>query len=136
MSLAKSLRSFLVAMPGMTIVQVAQQHIPANYNPIAGFIWFDRKTTEHVRTMERTGGGAEQQFFDVEIYHPKLDRVEEAADLLQSFDCYRGEFGAGEIQGLFIQSQSDDYVPRVQMTDTEHLSSSFLSLEVRSYQET
>lgn len=135
MSVATSLRSFLVAMPGSTIAQVAQQHIPEGYNPDAGFIWFARRGTESNRTFSQSVGPPEQQFFDIEIYDFDITKVESVADLLQGYDGYRGTFGAGEIQGLFIDTQSDDYEPRVLMTDTENMSSSFLSLEVRSYKE-
>lgn len=134
MSLAKSLRTFLQSIS--PIAQVAQQNIPANYKVADGFIWFARRATQPARTMQRGEVSTpDQQFFDVEIYHKSIDAVEEAADALQAFDTHRGEFGSGKIQALFVESQSDDYVPRVDMTDTENLSSAFLSLEIRSYKE-
>lgn len=135
MSLAKSVRKFLIDIPGHSFGQVAHKVVPANYIVANGYIWFARRDTRTAITMERTAGPPDMQFFDIEIYHPNPDTVDEMADLIQSYDCYRGVFGTGRIQGLFVSNQSDDYVPQVDMTDTQHLSSSFLSIEVRSYRE-
>lgn len=135
MSVAKSLRTFLINIPGHSFTQVAHRTTPSTYNPANGYIWFARRDTRTAVTMERSAGPPDMQFFDIEIYHPDPDAVDAMADLIQTYDCYRGAFGQGVVQGLFVSNQSDDYVPQVDMTDTEHLSSSFLSIEVRSYRE-
>ncbi len=135
MSLAKSIRTWLIAMPGHSFGQIAQQKIPPNFDEKLGFICYARRNTSPARTMARESGANDQQFFDVEIYHQDPDKVEEMADLLQSYDRYRGAFGTGNIQALFVDGQTDDYVPLVDNTDTEHLMSAFLSFEIRSYRE-
>jgi hypothetical protein len=135
MSVAKSLRAFLVAIPGHSFGQIYQQSVPENVNIASGFIWYARRNTTPLRTLDRASGPNEQQFFDIEIYHENIDNTESFADLLQTYDGYRGSFGSGKIQGMFVDGQTDDYVPQVDMTATQHLSSSFLSIEIRSYRE-
>lgn len=135
MSLAKSLRTFLTNLEGHSFTQVFQEIVPESANQSIGYVWFARRATEKALTMEMTTGGPERQFFDVEIYHPDIDAVEGMSDLLHDMTCYRGDFGTGKVQGFFVSDQADDYVPQVAMTDTEKLSSSFLSIEVRSYRE-
>jgi hypothetical protein len=135
MSLAKSLRSFLIAIPGHSFGQIAQQKIPQHFDPKLGYICYARRNTTPLRTLDLNQGTNEQQFFDVEIYHQNPDSVEVMAELLQTYDCYRGEFGEGTIQALFVDGQTDDYVPLVEMTDTENMMSAFLSFEIRSYRE-
>lgn len=135
MSLAKSIRTFLIGLPGHSFGQIAQQKIPPNFDYNLGFICYARRNTTPLRTMEQATGPNDQQFFDVEIYHKNPDNVEAMADLLQTKDTYRGDFGEGRIQALFVDGQTDDYVPLVEMTDTENMMSAFLSFEIRSYRE-
>lgn len=135
MSVAKSLRAFLVSIDGHSFGQIYQQSVPENVNIANGFVWYARRNTTPLRTLDRAVGPNEQQFFDIEIYHENIDNTESFADLLQTYDGYRGSFGSGTIQGMFVDGQTDDYVPQVDMTATQHLSSSFLSIEIRSYRE-
>lgn len=135
MSLATSLRSFLRSMADQPIDQIAQQHIPENYNPANGFIFYARRSTQTARTFAQATVLPEQQYFDLEIYHPDLSVAEATADRIQMHDAYCGAFGAGTVQAFFVDTQSDDYVPQVNFDDEQHMSSAFLSIEVRSYTE-
>jgi hypothetical protein len=135
MSLATSLRTFLRDMEGHDFVQVYQEKVPQGANSNIGYVWFNRRSTTKALTMERTIGGPDGEFFDIEVYHPDINKVEQFSNVLHDMTCYRGAFGDGTIQGLFVTDQTDDYVPQVSMTDTEKLSTAFLSIEVRSYRE-
>lgn len=136
MSVSTSLRTFLVGIHGHSFGQISQQFIPETFNPALGYICYSRRSTTRNRTMEESGAPNDIQMFDVEVYHPDIDRTEAFSELLESRDGYRGDFGSGHIQAMFVVGQADDYVPMVDMTSTENMASSFLSLEVRSYQET
>jgi hypothetical protein len=135
-SSATSLRSFLNDLGG-PITQIAQEKIPESFNSDAGMIWFARRGIDPARTMEQSESGIEptEQFFDIEVYHPDLDVVEAVTLLIHHQDCYRGDFGSGEVQGVFVSDQTDDYVQQVDTTDKENLSAAFISLEIRSYRE-
>jgi hypothetical protein len=135
MSLAKSFRSFVMSLDDMQIAQVAQQHIPETYRPAIGMVWFARRGGSHSRTFEQASGVPGEVYLDVEIYHPDLDVTEQTSDLFLGLDCYHGEMGDGWVGGMFVDHQGDDYVPQVNFDDNLHLSSVFLSFEIRNYTE-
>lgn len=135
MSVAKELRSFLMGIDDMPIAQVAQQHIPESYKIENGVIWFSRRGAQTARTFEQSTRVPAEVYFDVEIYHPSPDTAEIAGDLIQSFDAYHGAMGDGWVGAFLVDLQGDDYVPQNAFDDGLHLSSVFLSIEVRNYTE-
>lgn len=133
MSCATDLRTFLIDMASPQITQCEQGHIDERTILQNGVVWFGRSSTSNNKTMAQASQIADEQFFDIEIYHPDPDVIETIADRLAALDCYRGAMGTGQVQGFYVETQSDDYLPRVQFTDSVALESAFISIEVRSY---
>lgn len=145
MSVQESFRKFLLAIPeaAMPIRQIAQLRIPERYAPSAGYLWYALQNSATNRTFDpvvMTDGVPaaklpDELFFDVEIYHPDPAVVETVSNLLHSLDGYHGPFGDGRIGALFVENQSDDYLPQVAFDEDAELDYSFLNLEIRLYRE-
>ena len=132
MSIAEDLRAFILSIDQWPIDQVHQAFVPELSDESEGFVYFARRGTTHERTMTPDGGPDAEQF-DIEIYHPSIDIAESASDLIHAKDCYSGDFNGSHIGAFFVETQTDDYVPRVQFTDDQALHACFLSIEVRGY---
>ena len=133
MSVAKDLRAWLIAN-NPHITQVTQDFVPSQVNVKQGVIWFGRTNTNNNDTMTANGRIPDEQSFDIEIYHPSPQFVEEVADAFTVLSPYRGTFGSGFVQALFIGSQTDEYIQKVSFTDAENLFSAFIELDIRLYQ--
>lgn len=133
-SVAVNLRSFLLGIDGFPFDQISQDFIPEGVDPQDGYIYYGRRATDHARTFDKDGE-PDSVFFDIEIYHSDPGEVEAAADKIQSEDCYHGNFGDGFVSGFFAETQTDDYMPRVQFTDEVAFHAAFLSVEIRNHQQ-
>lgn len=134
MTLATDLRAFLLAIPEFPIDQVHQAYVPEQSDAAQGFVYFARRGSAHLRTTDGVGNPADEHSFDIEIYHSSIDTAEAAADLIQQQDCFHGSgFGDGSCGAFLVDSQTDDYVPRVQFTDDVAFHAAYLSVEVRGY---
>lgn len=133
MKVAEALRQFILDISEWPIEQVHQNYVPEQSVAASGFVYFARRGTAPTRTFEQASGPPESSFFDIEIYHPDIDAAESAADLLHGLDCYHGDFVGGHIGAVFVETQADDYVPRVQFTDDTALHGAFVSIELRQF---
>lgn len=118
--LSADFRSFLLAQSDL--VAVVGQHVHVNHVPQeieAPYVWASRATTSHERTLDQAQG--EQPFeeqWDVEAISDDLGEAQQLGELLRGLDCAKGAFGAGTIQLMLLEDQSDDYVPRGIPSDT------------------
>ena len=142
MSSAVSFRSFLIQRLG--IQHVFHGQVPEGFDVESStpFVFFARRGVQQNITFDEQEQQEsaefniepDEQFFDVELYGSMAD-VERHANACWAMQCYRGDFGDGEVQGVFIANQSDDYVPILDVTDAANLQFAFLSFEIRSYWE-
>ncbi|MEM0926111.1 MAG: hypothetical protein AAGJ83_08750 [Planctomycetota bacterium] len=146
MSVQESFRTFLLSYDAsdQPIRQVSQLRVPESYDNKLGYIWYGMQNTVHNRTLHSVTAAEgvappprlpDELFFDVEIYHGDPAVVETVANLLHSLDCYQGIFGEGTIGALFVDNQSDDYLPQVAFDQDLDLYDTFLHTEIRLYRE-
>jgi hypothetical protein len=81
-------------------------------------VWFSRARVEHEDVIDQAAGaGPFRETFDVEVIGLDVDQVEDAAEILRLKHCYRGTFGTGTVQGIFVRDHKDDYIPRGVLAD-------------------
>ena len=112
---AKRLKDFLLADTAIAAVvgsHVHQELVPEGSED--NWIWFSRSLTENEICLDAAPGTPPlSETFDVEAISPSLATAQELALLVWNrCNCYRGTFGSGTVKGVFVNSQSDDYVPR------------------------
>ena len=133
MSVATDLRKFLDDNPDVTITQICEGQVSELHDPDIGFIWFGRVGTQREETLGPVSGQPERQYFDLELYHPDPDTVEEISEVLHLLHNYSGAFGDGNVQVFKVSNQKDGYEQRVQFSDDVTFDHAFLMLEVISY---
>jgi len=120
MSLGADLRTWLLAQGGISALvgtRVHQNRAPEGYD--GPYIYFRRRSVTHEDTVDMPAGDAAfEQSFDVEAIAEDQDQAMDLGELLLALHAYRGSFGGGTVQGVFVEDQSDDYVPRGLMGDT------------------
>lgn len=80
-------------------------------------VYFRRGRELELSTDAAAGEDPHVEFFDVEIYGDDLGEVEAIADAIKALGPYRGAFGAGAVNGFFVEDHSDDYIPRGNLAD-------------------
>lgn len=135
MSFGADLRAWLIAQPAVRAIaarRVHQNRAPESY---AGpYVWFARRSIDQQDTTldQEPGEIAYRQRFDLEAIADTTGDAMQLAAALQQLHTYRGAFGAGTVQGVFIEDQADDYTPRGLMAD-EALDFGALDLLVIGY---
>ncbi len=109
-TLGVQLRTFLAGKTGVG-ERIHQNKAPqATDKP---FIWFSRATTgEEEELNPEVGQQPFSEMFDVECISTDIDEALAIADDVRAQRYYRGEFGTGRVQGVFITDHEDDYIPR------------------------
>lgn len=132
MSVTKDLRRFLIADNAITIkkIEEGKSHVEADED---GFIVIAIQDTERARLLTKSDGSPETVIFDVEIYHEDPDTVESCVNAIHALDMHNGDFGNGHVQAIFVDNQSNEYVPRVQFEEEPSFDFAFVRLEVRGY---
>lgn len=133
MKIDEAVRAWLVSRLSSVVAErVHLGTVPETSDP--PYVWYARASTTREGTLDETPGT--QPFtttFDVEVYGYDPAVVGTAADLLQASNAYRGVFGTGHTaQGVFVDNQNDDYVPRGVMED-QGLHSAFFSLVIHGF---
>lgn len=111
---ATRLRAFLLS--DATLQQyvgdrVHQAHVPETSD--GDFIYFAREAMEPHRVLDTGVIAPLVNRFSLEIISSDLDRAQAIAATVRSkLDGYRGTFGDGTTQGIFVDDHNDDYVPR------------------------
>ena len=139
MSIGEDLRAFILASPAIVAIigdNCAQNKIPQGPDELPA-IFFKRGTSSDEMSLA-ANQGQRAQFrvsFDVEAVSESLDEVTELAELLNEFHTHAGPFGAGSVQGLFVDDNSDHYRPySTNGDDGRHVSA--LDFEIIGYKET
>lgn len=111
---ATRLRAFLIA--DATLQQyvgdrVHQSHVPESSD--GDFIYFSREAMEPHRVLDTGSIAPLLHRFSLEVISSELDRAQDIATIVRSkLDGYRGDFGDGSTQGIFVEDHNDDYIPR------------------------
>ena len=112
-TLAENLRSkFLATSAISTLVggRMFQDH-PLQ-GPPRPFIYFARSSTEHERSLgEAQGSVPFRHIFDVECVADRDSQAESLADAVRTLDGFAGALGDSTVNRMFLEDQSDDYVP-------------------------
>ena len=137
MSISEDLRTFVLADAGIAAIvgdNVSQNKIPQGTDQVPA-IWFRRATSTDELTLAANVGNTVQfrEEFDLEAVSEDLDEAEALGELLKAFQSRRGSFGAGTVQGVFVDDASDFYRP-VNTTgdDGRHVAS--ISFEIVGYE--
>ena len=98
-------------------------------------IWYGRAgiDPEDSRTLDQAPG--ERPFreqWDLEVYADSLDLLDAVADRIRLLDCYRGPFGDGSVQAVFVFDHTEDYLPRGDGSDNGR-DGAFFRLEIVGY---
>jgi hypothetical protein len=133
--IAEQLRAWLLTDNSLKAL-VGAQGVCQNVAPEDAhdpFVWFGRARTEHEDVIDQAAGVAPfRETFDVEAIGLDVDAVEDVAEVLRTKHCYRGTFGTGTVQGVFIRDHRDDYIPRgVLADDGSHVAA--LEFEIVGY---
>lgn len=133
-SFAANVRAWLLAQAPIVALVAGRAHhqaVPATYS--GPYLWFVRRRIEQDHTFGETpGGGPWSQTIDLEAH--SVDESHEAiADLVLGLSTYRGAFGAGSVQALFVRDCGEDYVARGLM-GPEALQWSALQIEIIGYE--
>ena len=97
------------------------------------FIWYSRSDTEPLQTLDEAAGVRPwSEFIDLECISDSIDAAIDLGDLIRTKHATRGTFGAGTVSGLFIGSQSDNYLPRGDASD-DGLNICAFNLEIIGY---
>lgn len=114
MSLASDFRAFLLAQPAIADLVGDSVHVNSVPEHVeAPYIWLRRARIAHERSLDQAQGEQpHEEGWDLEAITDDPSEIDALADAVLGIDSARGAFGYGTIQGLFIESQADDYVPR------------------------
>ena len=119
-SIGEDLRTFLLADSDISSAvgagRVYQNEAVENY--VGTFIWYARTDTEPLQTLDESAGTRPwTEWVDLECISESIDEAIDLGALIRTKHATRGTFGAGTVSGLFINSQSDSYVPRGDASD-------------------
>jgi len=114
MSVGEDLKRYLEADASIKAVvdtRIAQGHLPDGED--LPYIWYMRRGTDQSRTVDGTGDQTFTHLIDMECVSEDIDQALDLAELVRArLDMTRGSFGNGSVKGIFVQDQSDDYIPR------------------------
>lgn len=112
-SVGEDLIAFLIDDP--TVTNLVGRRVHANHVPQKSkypLIWLARSGKEKDRDMDGQGG-LTRHLYDLECISPDLGEAEDVADAVDDrLAGHRGTFGARTVQGVFIEDQDDEYIPR------------------------
>lgn len=112
------LRSFLLTDPDLVELvdkRVHEDVVPELTGPQRqGFVYFVCEGTERVDLMDDERGALPHSLrYAIECVSPEQSRADELADVVAAWlHLYAGAFGTTSVQRIFVEDQSDDYVPR------------------------
>jgi len=100
------------------------------------YVVYLRRSTDGEHTLDSAPGEEPfRQYFDVECYGTDVAKVDELAEAIKrTMNLYRGNFGQGSVQGVFINDHTDDYQSRVNIADAG-LHGAFLDMQIAGYSE-
>lgn len=120
MSILTDFRQHLVSDPSLASLiggRVHQGAVPQG--SARPYIWFRRAGIENERCTDDAPG--QQPFevvFDLEIVSDDPDESDDIAELVRfRLDSHQGQFGEGQVQGVFVADHSDEYFRRNDASD-------------------
>ena len=109
-----NLRTFLLAdtdVAAIVATRVHQSSVPESVD--APYIWFTRDRSDGPRCLDNGVARTTEQQFSVECIAESLSTSQALADAVSdALDGYRGTFGDSTVKGVFVDDQTDDYIPR------------------------
>lgn len=112
-TVTEDLIAFLTA--DATITNLVGQRVHANHVPEKStypLVWLARSGKEKDTDLDGQGG-LTRHLYDIEAIGPDLGEAEDVAQAVDDrLAGHRGTFGARTVQGVFLQDQDDEYVPR------------------------
>jgi hypothetical protein len=111
---SQDFRAMLLEQPQITDLVGTRIHVGAVPEEIEPpYLWLQRAGVSHERVIDqRQGEEPFEQRWDLECVVADPADLEPLANAVQRLDCLRGKFGDATIQGLFVEDQQDDYVPK------------------------
>lgn len=99
-----------VEVRALVDLRVHAHHVPER--SLYPFIWLSRSGRETDRDHDGQGGLTRHDY-DIEAVSDDQAEAEDVADAVHdALAGHRGTFGARDVQGVFVEDQDDDYVPR------------------------
>jgi hypothetical protein len=120
MSLSADFRTFLLAQPAIAAIVGTSVHVRAVPQPIdPPYVWIARAgSNQDERTLDQAQGQQPwEERWDLEAISDDPVELEDLAAAVRGLDCVKGTFGAGSIQLLIVEDQTDDYVPKAVESD-------------------
>lgn len=114
-TVGEDLIAYLVANSGVN--NLVGNRVHANRVPETSkypLIWLARGGKQRDKDLEGQGG-ITRHLFDLECISPQLEQSLDVADAVDSTDClagHRGTLGSRRVQGVFVEDQDEEYVPR------------------------
>ena len=128
------LRTWLVNLMPEVGTRVHYLMVPESYSgPYLWYGWAGSGDDEDLFLGQLPGYDPFREEFDVEIISDDVRDIVNLARRLKLHSTFRGDFGDGRIQGLFVRDHSDQYIPRGIGGD-EGLSFSSVRLEIVGYE--
>jgi len=114
MSFGSDMRQFLLGRTDIAQLigtRAHQNHVPAGYG--GTYLWFARSGHAAADTLDMAAGDDPfETTWDVECISSAPDEAMDLAELVLGLHGYRGAFGEGTVQGIFVETQTDGYVPQ------------------------
>lgn len=119
MSLSADLRAFILddvdCLP-LLRDRVHQDTIPQEHATYPR-VWYQRRGRESTHCLDDTGGPYKHTY-DLEVIAETPESRDAVADALWGrLDGYAGDLGSHRAQGVFVEDQDEDYVPKAIAAD-------------------
>jgi hypothetical protein len=109
-----NLRAVLLADSAVAAIvstRVHQSVVPESVE--APYVWFTRDRSDGPRCLDNGVARNTEQQFSIECIAEDLSTSQTLADAVSAaLDGKRGTFGDDTVQGVFVDDQTDDYIPR------------------------
>ena len=145
MGMRADLLAFLRSLNAVTAItgrrRIHDTQAPPQF--VGAYLWFARSSIGQERTLdggpqiaagEIVGGAAPfRVYFDFEAISDDGAEAQDLADALLLLDGYRGAFGAGTVQGIFVDDAADDYTARGIGAAEDSLEYAALDIQIAGY---
>lgn len=134
MSIVGDLTTYLRASTAITaLVSTRIHHNTVPQDSSRSYVWFRRSGENEQLTMDGVGELVETDV-DLECWTESISAADTLADAVKTrLHGYRGTMGTATVQGMFVTSKDDDYIPRGTFTDS---GAHAVSLGVKIWHET
>lgn len=124
-SIGEDLRDYLLSLPELTALvdeRIHQDHVPQTPLDPDGYferyIWFESVAIGREEcTNQSQGSPPEWWEINLECIAYTGQEADAMVEVIRGLDGYKGTLGARTVQGLFVDDQTDDYLPRGLRTD-------------------